>query len=425
MEEAFLHFIWKFQQFATADLVTDTGQTVTVLRPGNANTDAGPDFHDAKIKIGDITWNGSVEIHIHGKDWYNHRHHEDAAYNNVILHVVWENDASTEPKDKTVIPTISLQKRIDERLVMDYRKLFEPHDEILCRRFIKKMKSITVLSMKDKVLAQRMEAKAELIFREIALTDNDWEEIVWRMMCKNFGFKTNAYPFFELGKSMPLKVLKKEAHMLMTVEALLFGQAGFLEEESNDPYYVQLKKEYIFKKTKYNLDRNLDNHQWKFLRLRPANFPTIRIAQLAAFVTSQENLLSTFIHYDSIKTLREVFKTTQSSYWQRHYHFKKLAKTQVGNLGTSSVDNILINTVAPLLFSYGVHKDLEELKEKALELLASVKAEKNSITNRWKEIGIEITPAFDSQAIIELNNEYCMRKRSLFCSIGTDIIRAN
>lgn len=425
MEEAFLHFIWKFQPFNTRDLLTESGQKILVLQPGSANIDAGPDFKNAKIQIGEIIWNGSVEIHIQAKDWYNHKHHQDEASNNVVLHVVWKNDASIERKDNTVIPTLELKNLVDQHPRLNYKQLFEPGEEILCRRFTHKIKPITVLSMKDKVLAQRLESKSEKIFREIALTNYDWEEITWRVLCRNFGFKTNAHPFYELGKSMPLKILKKEAHSQETVEGLLFGQAGFLEEEYDDPYFLALKNEYTFGLKKHSLERWLDLHQWKFLRLRPANFPTIRIAQLAALVSSQENLLSFFIHYRSIKELLEGLKTSQSSYWQKHYLFGKPTKSTIGKLGVSSVDNILINRVTPLLLAYGIHKDMDEMKERALELLASVKAVKNSITNKWMALSMEIKSAFDSQAIIEFNNEYCMRKRCLSCSIGTDVIRSS
>jgi hypothetical protein len=280
-------------------------------------------------------------------------------------------------------------------------------------------------SMMDKALAQRLEMKSENIFREIAFTGNNWEEIAWRMLCQNFGFKTNAYPFFELGKSLPLNILKKESESLKTVEALLFGQAGFLEEDLEDAYFIELKKEYEFKRIKYGLERNLDKHQWKFLRMRPANFPTIRIAQLAALIAQQSNLFSFFVDYSSISDLKKKLKVVQSDYWINHYNFGKPAKTQSGKLGTSSIENILINTVAPLLFAYGIHKDQVELKDKSMELLASVKKETNSITKKWMDNGVGIKSAFDSQAVIEMYNAYCLKKRCLDCAVGAEIIRGN
>ncbi len=422
MEESFLHFIWKFQYLNSREIKTDSGQKITVLHPGYHNSDAGPDFNNAKIKVGEIIWNGSVEIHINAKDWNRHNHQHDKAYENVILHVVWKNDESIVRNDKSTISALELKNIVDEQLVLNYYKLFEPGNDILCSRFLERTKPITAYSMLDKTLAQRLEAKSEKIFREIALTGNDWEEITWRMLCGNFGFKTNAIPFFELGKSLPLKILKKEVPNLKTLEAILFGQAGFLEEESNDPYFAELKNEYQFKQKKYKLDRRLDKHQWKFLRLRPANFPTIRIAQLAALISSQGNLFSFFMDYDSIPKLKSSLAVEQSSYWIKHYNFEKEFKSQAGRLGVSSIENILINTVAPLLFAYGIHKGCEELKEKSMELLASINPESNSIIKKWKISGLAIKTAFDSQASIELYNEYCLRKRCLNCAIGTEII---
>lgn len=425
MEEAFLHFIWKFQQFNTRDLKTDSGQEIIVLHPGYKNSDSGPDFKDAKVRIGAITWNGNVEIHVHAKDWNRHNHQHDKAYDNVILHVVWKNDMSVLREDHTIIPAFELQHVVDEYLLYNYNQLQEPGDEILCGRFLDKVKPITVFSMMDKALAQRLEVKSAKIFREIAFTGNDWEEIAWRMLCQNFGFKTNAFPFFELGKSLPLKILKKESESLKTVEALLFGQAGFLEDKLDDAYFVDLKKEYEFKRIKYSLDRNLDKHQWKFLRMRPANFPTIRIAQLATLIAQQSNLFSFFIDYANISDLKKNLEVVQSDYWINHYNFGSPAKTQSGKFGISSIENILINTVAPLLFAYGVHKDQVELKEKSMELLASVKPETNSITKKWKAKGVDVKSAFDSQAVIEMYNQYCLRKKCLDCAVGAEIIRGN
>jgi len=424
MEEAFLHFIWKFQQFKDRVLSTDTGIEINVLHPGTRNSDAGPDFKNAKIKIGEIKWNGSVEIHVHARDWYRHNHQNDAAYDNVILHVVWDNDAFARRKDNTTIPTLELKNNVEERLILNYKKLMEPAADILCKKIIHGIKPITILSMVDKVLAQRLEDRSQAIFREIALTNNDWEEIAWRMLCKNFGFKTNAFPFVELGKSLPINILKKEAHSLKTIEALLFGQAGFLEDDLEDTYYQELKKEYNFKGKKYNLEKRLNRHQWKFLRLRPANFPTIRIAQLSALIASQANLFSLFTNFLSIKDIKNSLGVTQSEYWINHYNFGVKTENKTKKLGAFSIDNILINTAAPLLFAYGIHRDQEELKEKAMKLLASVKPELNSIIKKWRALGMEISSAFDSQGLIQLYNQYCLKKRCLSCSIGVEIIKS-
>lgn len=422
MEEAFLHFIWNFQQFTSRDLLSDSGQKITVFHPGYINTDAGPDFKNAKIKIEEVIWNGNVEIHVNSKDWIRHNHQLDDAYDNVILHVVWKNDASITRKDGTIIPTLELKNLVDNQLILKYDKLLEPQEEILCSKFMDSTKPITIMSMMDKALVQRLESKADKIFREIAFTDNDWEEISWRLLCRNFGFKTNAFPFYEMAKSLPIKILKKEAGDLHTVEALMFGQAGFLEEESADLYFKSLSDEYRFKQKKYALNRLLDKHQWKFLRLRPANFPTIRIAQLAALVVSQPNLFSLFMDFNTISELKNKLVIQHSPYWIDHYQFGKLAQVHTGKIGMSSIDNILINTVAPLLFAYGIHKDDETLKEKSMKLLVSLGAESNTITKRWNAAGISIKSAFDSQALIELFNTFCLKKRCLNCAIGVEVL---
>lgn len=425
MEEAFLHFVWKFQQFNRRDLKTHTGLDIIVFNPGFKNTDAGPDFKQAKIKIGNITWNGNVEIHVESRDWFRHQHQHDESYDNVILHVVWKNNSSIKRKDESVIPTLELKDIVDERLILNYRKLVEPRDEIVCRRYIGNVRQVTILGMLDKVLAQRLEARSGVIFREIAMTNNDWEEIAWRMLCKNFGFKTNAYPFVELGKSVSIEVLKKESHSLKTIEALLFGQAGFLEEQVNDGYFLELKNEYKFKQKKYKLERRLDKHQWKFLRLRPANFPTIRLAQLASLIYHNPNLFSLFVDVQSVIELKKRLRSIQSAYWLRHYNFGIESKKDIGSIGVSSIENILINTIASLLFAYGIHRDQEDLRDKAMELLTTVNPEKNTIIKKWTALGLKINSSFDSQALIELYTTYCVKKRCLNCSIGAEIIKGS
>ncbi|NJN27663.1 MAG: DUF2851 family protein [Cyclobacteriaceae bacterium] len=422
MEEAFLHFIWNFQHFNSRDLFSDSGQRITVFHPGFKNSDAGPDFKNAKIKIDDVVWNGHVEIHINAQDWVRHKHQHDEAYNNTILHVVWNNDAAISRQDGTSIPSLELKHIVGERLILKYTKLFEPQAAILCARFMDEIKPITLHSMMDKVLAQRLEDRSNSIFREIAFTENDWEEITWRMLCRNFGFKTNAYPFYELAKSTPLKMLKRESGQLATLEAILFGQAGFLEEEGQDEYHLRLKSEYEFKKRKYGLERALDKHQWKFLRLRPANFPTLRLAQLAALIHRQPNLFSLFIDSESFLDLKNELSIEQSPYWIKHYLFGKPSKTHSKKLGKSAIENLLINTAAPLLFAYGIHQDREELKDRALHWLASIRSEQNAITGKWIDIGLKVNTAFDSQALIGLFNSYCLKKRCLSCAVGVEVL---
>jgi hypothetical protein len=278
--------------------------------------------------------------------------------------------------------------------------------------------------MLDSALARRLESRAQKIFREIGLTDLDWEEIAWRTLAGNFGFKTNADAFMQLAKSLPLKILKKEAHNPMTIEALMFGQAGFLEEAPADENQKKLSEEYVFKSGKYNLERRLSRHQWKFLRLRPANFATVRIAQLASFIARHPNLFSMLVDHESPAVLLKQLETEQSPYWKIHYDFAKAAQSRIGSLGRLSIENIVINTVVPLLFSYGVYRDDEAMKEKAMQVLTEIKPEKNnSIISQWKNAGMRVTSAFDTQALIEQYNHFCLKKRCLNCAVGVEIIR--
>lgn len=422
MDESLLHFIWKFQHFKTREIFTDTGQSITVLNTGQQNHDAGPDFFNAKVRIGDIIWNGNIEIHIHSKDWNRHKHQEDPAYENVVLHVVWKNDCSIHRKDNSVIPTLEIKDLVDDSILLNYNKLFVPGEEILCGKFVDLPGSISILNMKEKALAQRLEAKSDHIFRKLAMTNGDWEEVAWRILCENFGFKTNLHPFEILAKSIPFNVLKKESHQKNTAEALLFGMAGFLDDDLEESYFNELKGEFLFKQKKYKLEQRLVKHQWKFLRLRPANFPTIRIAQLAALIVKHVSLFSFVVEFSSAKELRNGLEIEQSAYWKNHYNFGKTASNVIGNLGQSSIENIMINTVAPILFAYGMHKDNQSYKDKSIDLLSGIKAESNSITKKWKQLDVENKSAFDSQALIELFNNYCKRKRCLDCAVGAEII---
>lgn len=423
MEEAFLHFVWRYQHLNARELFAHNGQSVTVFQPGYKNTHAGPDFSDAKIKIGDIVWNGHVEIHVFASDWERHGHQKDAAYENVILHVVWKNDAEVHRMDGSPIPVLELQHLVDQQLIEKYRQLTTTGDEILCRKFMPQVPDITRMSMLDKVIAERLKVRAHRIFRQVALTGNDWEEIAWRMLCANFGFQTNKEAAQTLGKSMPLRILKKERGNLQVLEALLFGQAGFLDGEAADDYQSELKHAYAFRQKKYELHRRLDRHQWKFLRLRPANFPTVRIAQLAALVHVHSNIFSLMVDFSSPSALKKSLSVTQSAYWHQHYDFAKTPKSPMGLLGVSSAENIIINTVAPLLFAYGRHRDDETLKDKAIQLLGDIRAEKNAIITRWKSAGVEIGSAFDTQALLELYKSYCLKKRCLECAMGIKIIK--
>ncbi|MBT1696340.1 DUF2851 family protein [Fulvivirgaceae bacterium PWU4] len=424
MTEAFLHYVWQFQYFDKTDLRTTDGDPVSVFNAGYRNTHAGPDFFNAKVRIGGIDWAGSAEIHIQSSGWTDHRHDEDDAYENVILHVVWNEDKKIRRSDHSLLPTIELKHRVSEKLLLQYRKLVNDPQQIPCAPFLPGIASLTQLSMLDKALMQRLEAKATRIQATLARNNNDWDETTYQMLCKNFGFKVNAEPFEQLAQSLPYKVLLKHADQPVQVEAMIFGQAGFLDGGGEDDYFLLLKREYALLGKKFNLyTSRLNRAQWKFMRLRPANFPTLRLAQLSALIGNRKNIFSQLVEAASYSDLHALFSVAQSSYWQHHYQFFKPVSEAVPSMGTMSIDNIIINTVVPLLVAHGKEKDEQDLVDRAVEILQQVATEDNAIIRSWKALGIKSTSAGDSQALIELHNSFCLKRRCLDCNIGFSIIQ--
>ncbi|MFZ2905394.1 MAG: DUF2851 family protein [Cyclobacteriaceae bacterium] len=422
MTESFLHYIWQFQYFEKADLATSAGERLTVFQPGFRNAHAGPDFSEAKIKIDNLEWRGSVEIHINASGWNDHRHGDDQAYENVVLHVVWENDKPIKRTDGTVMPTLELKSRVNPDLWNHYKKLFTSVESIPCSNHWPKISALVKLSMLEKTVVQRLELKAQGVMDILVKNNNDWEETCYQLLFKNFGFKVNADPMVQLAHSLPFKVLMKHPAQL---EALLFGQAGFLEKAKADEYVIELKREYDLLKKKYNLTSKMMNEaQWRFLRLRPGNFPTVRLAQLAALFAHRKNMFSEIIEADSYRRIVDLLDTDQSRYWQQHYRFGKQSKTKVPGIGKSSIDNIVINTVAPLLTAYGKIHDDVLFVERAVEWLQNIPAENNKITRAWAGIGHNVTSAFDSQGLIELYNTYCLKRKCLECAVGSAIIQS-
>ncbi len=426
MEEAFLHYIWKFQYFDKSDLRTSDGLPISIFRPGTINTDKGPDFENSRISIGEVEWNGSVEIHVKGKDWYNHSHHKDPSYDGVILHVVWDGqEKETLRSDDSKVPILELGKRIDSLIFEKYKKLTGNPDRIHCHSFLKEMDRLKIFEVFDKVVVERLNRKATEMLIRLRKNNFDWEETCFQLLSANFGFKVNKESFISLAENIPFKILQKHSNNIIQVEAILFGVAGFLDQDLEDDYHSLLKKEYSFLQKKYSFNSFLKRHQWKFLRLRPANFPTIRIAQLAMLIHVHQKFFSSLIELTEIVELKKIIKVEQSSYWRQHYDFGKKAERKIGVLGESSINNILINTVAPLMAAYSIEKDELSYLEYALVILQKLPPESNNIITEWKNSGTKITNAFDSQAAIELLNNYCNPKKCLDCSIGINILQSN
>lgn len=426
MSEAFLYYLWQFQYFDKHSLKTTEGEPIQIFNPGIRNGHAGPDFFGARIKIGDMEWVGSVEVHINASGWFDHNHHADPAYENVVLHVVWKSDKPVKRSDNTPLPTLELKHRINDQLLVKYKKLVNSPESIPCSRSFNSLSELTRVSALDKALLHRLEGKSQTVTETYQHCGNDWEETCYRMVCRNFGFKVNSDPFIQLAQSLPYKAILKHSDKLYQIEALLFGQAGFLDDNKKDSYYQLLQREYQLLAQKYQLrNKKLNKSQWRFLRLRPANFPTIRIAQLASLLHQQKNIFSKIIDSSTYKELRTIFSVEQSEYWLHNYQFGKPAKETISAIGEASVDNLIINTVVPLLAAYAKLKHEHEYIDRAVHVLQSIAAESNAITKKWTALGLPVKTAFDSQAIIELYNNFCMRRKCLECNIGASLLKPN
>ncbi len=450
MTEKLLQFIWQFQYFNKSELATTTGESVQVLFAGQLNSNQGPDFLDAKIKIGNTTWAGMVELHIMTSDWTKHNHHNDKNYNNVMLHVVWEDDGdrnsvptiatkqstvlpgsrNSVPANSTeqtrylsgsVVPVLELNGRVSKVLLQRYEELMNTESFIPCEKTMHTVRDITWNSWKDRLLVERLLRKAQTIETYLKQNNYHWDEVCWWMLAKNFGLKVNAETFEAMAKSVPISILTKHKNQIHQVEAILLGQAGLLEGKFVDDYPVMLQKEYAFYKNKYHLKPV--NSPIFFLRMRPVNFPTIRLAQLAMLVNSSTHLFSAIKEATNLNDVKEWFAITANDYWHYHYRFDEISSFKKKTLGAAMIDTIIINTVAPLLFAYGNYNDENKYKEKVLAWLQKTSAEHNSITKGFQQLGVENKNGFDSQALIELKNEYCLKKRCLECAVGNSILK--
>jgi len=415
--EKLLQFIWQFQYFNKGELKTTSGEELQIILPGIYNTNQGPDFLDAKIKIGNTTWVGNIELHLKASDWNKHNHQHDKNYNNVVLHVVWENDFPNYN-----IPMLNLENRIATSLLQRYEELMNAQGFIACENSISLVKPIVLQSWKERLLAERLIRKSATVKTFLERNNQHWEETFWWMLARNFGIKINADAFEAMAHSIPINILAKHKNQIHQLEALLMGQANLLNENFSEDYPVMLKREYEFYKSKYKLKN--PGYGVFFLRMRPGNFPTIRLAQLAMLIHNSEHLFSKIKETDSLLDVKNWMDVTANDYWHYHYRFDEPSAFKKKNLGASMIDNILINTVCTVLFAYGHFNDEQKFKDKALDWLEQITAESNSITKGFLKIGLENKNAHDSQALIELKNEYCSKKRCLECAIGNALLKS-
>jgi len=419
MREDLLHYVWQYGLFATESLKTTDGEPVEIIDRGKKNEDAGPDFFNAKIKIDETLWAGNVEIHLSSADWNRHNHHNDKSYNSVILHVVEKADRNVYRQNGENIPQlkITIRKDVKER----YELLLSSKEWIRCESLWKQLSPEFLKIYLNKLLHERFVRKTDAILAHLAQNNNDWEETFYVFLAKNFGMNINSLPFEMLAKSLPLICLGKHKNNLVQIKAMLFGQAGLLGDEADDEYFRLLRKEYVFLRQKFSLSP-IDASLWKFAKMRPVNFPTVRIAQFAALIHHSCKLFSQLLETDDLARLRGFFLHEPSGYWESHYSFGEISPKRKKVIGEKSIDILLINTVIPFLFAYSIKKDNPEMLERAYSLLERIAPEQNSIIEKWKQMGVNIQNGYDTQALLELKKQYCDEKKCLQCGIGYKLL---
>jgi hypothetical protein len=420
MKEDFLHFIWNYKLYDQESLITTEGEPVEVVSPGTHNTHSGPDFFDARVRIGDTLWAGNVEVHVRSSDWIRHGHQNDQSYRNTILHVVADHDVKVFNDIHSEILTLVL--KWPEWIEKNYRELIESNDWVGCASKLYRIDPFRIKFFLNGIVIERLKQKIETIQETLAETDNDWGETFYRILARYFGLRENSDPFEMLARSLPQSILAHHHDSLFQIEALIFGQSGLLGEEIfGDHYFLELRNEYKFLAVKYGL-KPIPGHLWKFMRMHPGNFPTIRLAQFAMLTHHSHNLFSAVTEAKDLQELKQLFSLCASEYWDTHYSFNKNSVDRKKIFGGQIFNLILINVIVPFFFLYGEDQNLLSLKDRALEILEQLPPEKNSIIKRWEGAGIEASNALESQALLHLKRYYCEPKNCLHCSIGHKII---
>ena len=420
MNEDFLSYLWQFQ-LLKIPLYTTEGCELIIKKPGYKNKDAGPDFKEALIKVDGSIWAGNIEIHVKSSDWFKHSHQFDPNYKSVILHVVHSHDLTETRTSNLAIPTLELKSLYDPSLYSRYLNLKSHTLWIPCQKLIQKADPITIKDMIHSCSIDRLHRKFNSFKEQMIIAKNDHEQVFFNMLAKNFGFKKNEYAFHILSKSISFKLIKKHLHDSLQLEALFFGQAGFLDDEFKESYPRRLAKEYQFLKHKYGLTP-IEKSYWNFLRLRPSNFPTIRIAQLSSLLLKEKQLLRAVLEAETPNQMLTLFGSTPNEFWDTHYHFTKISSRRMKQIGTNGIILLIINTVIPFIFGLGELTSTYSLKSRAVEILESLNSEQNAIIRQWKACGIKVSNALESQGLIELKKEYCDKKRCLECRIGSKLI---
>ena len=415
MREEFLYYLWE-NRLINKTLQTTEGESVEVVATGYRNTDSGPDFLEARIQIGDKLWAGHVEIHVKTSDWNHHGHQTDKAYKNVILHVVYENDLKVND-----IPTLELRGHFDEALFASYQRFISSKSWIPCEKTITKVAVFTRLSWLDRMAVERLESKSETVTKLLEANQFDWEDALYKLLMRYFGLKVNNEAFEYLANILPFKTLLKHADNLVQVEAMLMGCAGFLEDDFTEEYPLLLKREFAVMKAKFNL-LTMPAERWRFMRMRPSNFPTIRLAQMAQLIHKNGCLFSKTKAVKDTTEVKALFDVATSEYWETHWRLGVPTESKPKHLGDTTADVLIINSVAPLLFCYGkLHKD-ESACETAIQFLEETEAEDNATIRHFTQYGITAENAMQTQALLYLYSYFCKRKRCLECRIGNVLL---
>lgn len=421
MKEDFLHHVWQHKKFAVTQLQTTTGESIQILNSGQYLQQTGPDFFNAQLIIGNQKWAGNIEIHLKSSDWYLHNHEKDTNYDSVILHVVWEYDIPIFRKNNTEVPTLELKKYVELADLHKYQSLTTQKAWIYCENDISKVNDFILRNWQERLYFERLERKANEIKQLLQVSNNDWEAILFCLLARNFGLNTNGILFQNMAKSIPFSVIRKESFAIENLEALFFGQANMLEANFQDNYTNKLQQDYNYLIKKYKITKNVFD-KVEFFKHRPDNFPTIRLAQLAALYFKEHNLFSKIISFNVISELYDLFKVEVSNYWETHYNFDKNSVLKKKKMTNSFIDLILINTILPIRFAYEQSIQKQSSTE-IIELIEAIQPEKNIIVDRFATIGIIAENAFQTQSLLQLKKEYCDHKKCLQCAIGIHLLK--
>lgn len=421
--EELLHFIWQFRLFNYSALLSQDNKPIKILQVGQPNKDAGPDFLHAKILIDGREWHGHVELHIQAADWARHKHDCDPAYNAVILHVVWSGDVACYREDGTQLAALSLEPLVDESLFPKYQLLKESMLWIPCEQQIAAVGPMSKLQALQRQTVSRLDYKSERVFSILHETKGDWEQVLFVMMCRAFGMRVNAEPFMRLGSLLNIRFFQLHAADSLRLEAIAFGQSGLLAGATDDPYVQKLAAEFHYQQQVHNL-QVMKIEEWRFMRLRPYNFPTFRIAQLTALYAKHPYLFANLVEAESLTDVRVLFENIRSSvFWETHFSFNAVSAKHDTRLTQAFVDNLLINSMIPVIFAYSRSIGDMDLQQRVLNWLDDISPESNSIAKRFNQLGLPIASAADSQGALHLKYEYCDKRRCLECAIGLAVLR--